>query len=74
MDFENMVEAVRTGTVVARSEKAARAWDSRRGSHKIGAKGKSLDQQVQAASLSAGRASYAGTKMSGNRIRTERVN
>jgi hypothetical protein len=74
VDFENMVEAVRTGTIVARSQKAARSWDSRTGQHNRGAVGKTLDQQIQAAAMSAGRATYSGSKMSGNRIRTERAN
>jgi hypothetical protein len=32
MDFDNMVEAVRAGTVIARDKKAAMKWDARRAS------------------------------------------
>ena len=69
-----MVEAVRTGYLVARVKKAATQWDARKGSTTKGATGKTLDQQVQAAAVATGRAVYMGTRRPGSQVRTERVN
>lgn len=73
MDFENAVEAVRIGSIIARSAKAAAKWDARKGTTGKGLTGKSLDQAVTMAGVAAGRARYPGGKP-GSNIKTEHVN